>query len=148
MTSPTFYFRLTNSFNGPAWALGVVPGGSGILKISPAGDNNDQHWSLTHFEGVEGAYHITSRWRGGEYSLCFAKGEGDEEDRIWLAKTENVAGQAWHLSKVEPSFAKFKLQNELAGSGEFLDVYTDRKTVRMSRGDADGTHWAFTLAKI
>lgn len=124
MTTPTFYYRLTNTFNGPAWALGVVPGGSGILKISPSGDNNDQYWSLSHFEGVAGAYHITSRWRGGEYSLCFEKGEQGEEDKLWLAKTSDVPGQAWHLKKVEPSFAKFKIWNEITGPNVFFDVYT------------------------
>ena len=125
MTTPTPYFRLTNSRNGPAWALGVVPGGSGTLKMAPSSGNNDQYWSLTHFEGIEGAYHITGRWRGEEYSLCYEKGVGEgEEDRLWLARTENIPGQAWHLQKVDPSFAKFKLWNELAGSGTFLDVYT------------------------
>lgn len=126
MTAPTFYFRLTNSYNGPAWALGVVPGGSGNLKITPSGANHDQCWSLTPFEGIEGAYHLSSRWRASEYSLTFAKGNETpgEEDRLWLSKTENTPGQSWHLTKIDPSFAQFKLWNEVTGPGVFLDVYT------------------------
>ncbi|KAI5839444.1 carbohydrate-binding module family 13 protein [Morchella snyderi] len=146
MSSPTVYYRLTNEYNGPRWALDVVPDSSGELSIAKAGDYSGQHWKLVPVNGQANKFYLRTLYKGDELSLDIIN--DGTNDRVHLAKTGNFTGQFWTLTKVSPEGTTFRLSTDFTGPNKFLDVFSDKMKPRMATGNATGMNWELTVTRI
>jgi len=121
MSGDSIYYRLTNDYNGPTWALDVVPDGSGELSIARSGNFSGQYWRLVPVPGASKKYYLRTLYKGDEYSLDIIN--DGTNDKVHLAKTGNFTGQFWTLTKVNPDGTTFRLSTDFTGPERFLDVF-------------------------
>ncbi|TFK21377.1 hypothetical protein FA15DRAFT_717190 [Coprinopsis marcescibilis] len=147
MSDSARYYRLTNDFNGPAWALDVLPDSpNNQLQIARAGDFSGQYWRLTPFPGQAGKFRLTTLFRGDDMALDIIN--DGRNDTPHLARAGNFSGQIWTLHKVDSANVIYKLSNDFTGTDKFLDVFPDQMKPRIAGGNPSGTHWTLTLIKI
>src|SRR5437660_6835330 len=105
----SFYYRLTNKFQGPGQSLDVQTDGSGRLKMAPSADFSGQHWRL--FQVGAGKYALRTAYLGECFSLDIIN--DSKKETPWLNATGNFSGQSWTLA---PWDAKtYKLWNDFTG---------------------------------
>lgn len=140
----SWYYRLTNDYNGSVWALDVdkdSSSGESDLHIAKTGDFSGQYWKFVPAGNDQ--WHLRTLFRGDGYSLD-VKNDGTN-DQLVMAQTGDNSGQFWNLQKVEGSGNTWKLWNNFTGSEKFLDVYSDRMKPRMAGGSTNGMHWTLTV---
>ena len=113
----TFYYRLTNAYNGPSFSLDVV-GGTTDLTIAATGNFTGQYWKLVPVTNSPGKFYLRTQYKGDEYSLDITN---DASKTPHLAQTGNYTGQFWTLTRDGDAF---KLSNDFTGASTFLDVYS------------------------
>ena len=120
--APIVYYRLINDYNGPSWALDVVPDGSGNLMMARSGNFGGQYWRLAHEPSAPNKYYIQNLYQEG-YSLDIINDRSGVRNKVHLAKSDKVTGQLWTFTKTSPDGTAFRLSNDFSGPDMFLDVF-------------------------
>jgi hypothetical protein len=140
----SFWYRLTNNFQGPGQALDVKADGSGRLKMAATADYSGQHWRLVELGSAK--YALRTEYLGDCFSLDVIN-EG-AKNTPWLNATGNYSGQSWSLTPWSDR-RTYKLSNDFNGPEKSLNVYGESFEPFVDTGDHSGQHWVFTpLRKI
>jgi hypothetical protein len=134
----SFYYRLTNRFQGPGESLDVHSDGSRRLKMAPTADYSGQYWKLVDLGS--GKYALRTDYLGDCFSLDVIN-DGKNETP-WLYATGKYSGQSWSLAPWGDG--TFKLWNDFTGSGKSLNVYAGSFEPFVGTGDHSGQHWVLT----
>ena len=137
----SFYYRLTNKFQGPGQSLDVHSDGSRRLKMAPTADFSGQHWRLIDLGS--GKYALRTQYLGECFSLDVINDGAN--DKPWLNTTGNFTGQSWSLTQWADK--SFKLSNDFTGSGKSLNVRAQSFEPFVGEGDFSGQHWVLTQLK-
>jgi len=139
----SFYYRLTNKFQGPNQSLDVHPDGSRRLKMAPTGDFSGQHWRLVDLGNDKFA--LRTEYLGDCFSLDVINDGAN--DKPWLNTTGNFSGQFWTLTPWGDG--SYKLSNDFTGLGKSLNVFAQSFEPFVGTGDHSGQHWVLNqLTKI
>ena len=87
---PNFYYRLSNAFLGPGYALDVKADGSGRLKMAIAADQSGQFWCLIDLGG--GKLALRTLYLGDCFSL----------DVINVVSSHFAASPLWKMKYPSP----------------------------------------------
>jgi len=141
---PSQWYRLTNIFAGPNFALDVLndngSASSGILLMSPSSNVSGQYWQLTPYPtSSSSTYALFTMFLGANKRLDVY---GDVATMPHLGDAGYYSGQIWTISPWGDG--TWGLSNQYSGSGFHLDVYSDTKVPFMDVGDHSGQHWTFT----
>src|SRR5262245_9073353 len=90
----SFYYRLTNKFQGPSQSLDVHSDGSKRLKMAPSANFSGQRWRLIDLGGSKCA--LRTEYLGECFSLDVIN--DGKNQTPWLNQTGNFTGQSWTLT--------------------------------------------------
>jgi hypothetical protein len=133
-----FYYRMTNAFLGPGYALDVKGDASGRLKMAASANYSGQFWRLVDLGG--GKYALRTQYLGDCFSLDVIN--DGTNDTPWLAATANYTGQFWTLTPWGDG--TYKLSNDFTGPGKSLNVFSGSNEPFLGPGNYSGQHWTLT----
>lgn len=84
----SFYYRLTNKFQGPNQSLDVHSDGSRRLKMASTANFSGQHWRLIDLGN--GKFALRTEYLGDCFSLDVINDGAN--DKPWLNTTGNFSG--------------------------------------------------------
>src|SRR6185503_6259296 len=90
----SFYYRLTNQFQGAGQCLDVHSDGSRRLKIAATANFSVQHWRLVDLGN--GKFALRTEYLGDCFSLDVITDGAN--DKPWLNPTAIFSGQSWSLT--------------------------------------------------
>jgi M6 family metalloprotease-like protein len=131
----TYYYRLTNAYQGPGFALDVKPDGSGNLMMVPSADYSGQYWLLVDLGG--GRYALRTLYLGECFSLDVVNDGVNETPR--LNGTGNFSGQSWSVTPWGDG--TWKLTNDFTGADRSLNVRGGTFEPFVGPGNFSGQHW-------
>ena len=134
----SFYYRLTNAFQGTGQALDVKADGSRRLKMAPSADFSGQHWKLV--DVGSGKYALRTDYLGDCFSLDVINDGVNQTP--WLNDTGNFTGQFWSLTPWGDG--SYKLWNDFTGAAQSLNVFAESFEPFVGAGDHTGQHWTLT----
>ena len=134
----SFYYRLTNKFQGPGQSLDVHSDGSRRLKMASTANFSGQHWRLVDLGN--GKYALRTEYLDDCFSLDVINDVA--KDKPWLNTTGNFTGQFWSLTPWGDG--SYKLSNDFTGAGKSLNVFAQSFELFMGTGDHSGQHWVLT----
>lgn len=132
----SFYYRLTNAFQGPGFALDVKPDGTGRLMTASTGGYSGQYWRLVDLGG--GKYALRTLYLGECFSLDVIADGND--DTPWLNATGNFSGQSWSVTPWGND-GSWRLTNDFTGADRSLNVQAGSFEPIVGPGDFSGQHW-------
>ena len=135
----SFYYRLTNDFQGAGFALDVKADGSGRLMMAPDADYSGQYWRFVDLGG--GKYALRTLYLGDCFSLDVINDSAKETP--WLNATGNFSGQSWSLTPWGDG-RTVKLTNDFTGPERSLNVFAESFEPFVGGGDHSGQHWTLT----
>jgi hypothetical protein len=147
--SPLYWYRLTNAFTTPSFALDVVNDGgkasSGTLEMAPSGNFSGQYWRLVpNPDPSSTTYALYTLFLGANKRLDVY---GDDKTKPHLADAGRYSGQIWTLKPWGDG--TWQLTNQYSGPDLHLDVYSDTKVPFMGDGNHTGQHWTLTaIARV
>jgi len=136
--SPKTYFRLTNSENGPDFALAVVPG-SPELKLRVASSDGSKLWWLFYPTSDPNEYNICTTYNLETYCLDILGGD-NAKATPHLSTISFVKGQLWTLNPAGGTL--YKLSNDYSQNGYFLDTISGSNDSVMTKGNSPGQYWS------
>lgn len=134
----SFFYRLTNNFQGQGQALDVRPDGSCRLMMAGTGNYSGQFWRLADLGG--GKYALRTLYLGDCFSLDVINDGVNETP--WLYPTGGFTGQSWSLTPWGDG--TYKLSNDFTGPERSLNVYDQSFELFVGPGNFSGQHWHLT----
>jgi len=131
-------YRLTNSYLGSAYSLGINPDVPDMPVMVKSRDSAGQHWK---FAAHDGCYRLTNVMVGADRSLDSYSDGGNDP---FMGQSGAYSGQCWHLTPVSDGYVR--LTNDFLGNSRSLDTHSEagHKPCMADRGNYSGQLWRIT----
>ncbi|MEZ4885123.1 MAG: RICIN domain-containing protein [Chitinophagales bacterium] len=139
---PSYWYRLTNMWQGDDLALDIVNDGkcNCQLQLAKTANVSGQYWKLTPVQ--DGWYKLTTAFQ--KEDKCLDIVNDGQNNRPQLAKSGNYSGQYWRIVPTNDGF--FQLYTMWQTENKVLDVMNDGKNTVLlgEKKGYSGQFWKLT----